>query len=222
MTERRYSEAEVAAIFELATKAQVGGRKQLAASDGMTLAGLQEIGREVGVSPELVAEAARSLDRVGAESTRRFLGLPIGVGRTVDLGRKLSDTEWEQLVVHVREKFDATGAVKVEGAFREWHNGNLQVLVEPTPSGNQVRMKTVHSGSLAALGFGAMFLTMASVVAATLAVAGRLPQKLPAVIMFALFGAASLAWGTFILPGWAKLRRRQMEELANKLTSSTE
>ena len=221
MTERRYSEEEVGAIFELATKAQAGGPMQLPAGEGMTLAGLQEIGREVGIPAELVAQAAHALDTQGRETDRRLLGLPIAVGRTVDLGRPLSDAEWEQLVVQLRETFDAAGRVNQDGAFRQWSNGALQVLVEPTPTGHQVRMRTTntHSRNLIAGGL-AVFGTAAAVSLSEIA-AGSLtqPKSLAGLVFMAIMGLAVFAWGALPLPTWARQRRQQMQELANRLTS---
>lgn len=221
MTERRYSEEEVGAIFELASKTQAGGARQLRAGEGMTLAGLQEIGREVGIPPELVAQAARSLDTQGSETTRRLLGMPIGVGRTVDLGRTLGDAEWEQLVVSLRETFDATGKVEVEGAFRQWTNGNLQILVEPTPTGHQLRMKTFRSRSLVFIGGGLALLATLAVKAISVGVAGELgePKAMTGLLFMAALGLGLFGLGAAVLPGWSRLRRRQMQELAETLTA---
>ena len=143
MTERRFNEAEVAAIFERATEAHHAGQRQLPSGEGMTLAQLQEIGREVGISPEQVAEAANAIDRVGSPTARKFLGLPIGVGRTIELDRRLTDDEWERLVVDLRETFDARGVLRHEGSLRQWTNGNLQALLEPTATGHRVRLRTM-------------------------------------------------------------------------------
>src|SRR6185503_7153045 len=125
MPERRYTDEEVAKIFERAAEAQQAARKQLTSGEspeGMTLAQLQEIGKEVGISPELVAQAARSVALPVRATGRKFLGLPIGVGRTVDLERRLTDAEWDQLVVDLRETFDAKGTIRHEGSFRQWTN----------------------------------------------------------------------------------------------------
>ncbi|HEX7938283.1 MAG TPA: hypothetical protein VF483_04775 [Gemmatimonadaceae bacterium] len=220
MAERRYSEEEVGAIFELATKAQAGGSRQLPSGEGMTLAGLQEIGREVGIPAELVAEAAKALDRQGIERTRRVLGMPIGVGLTVDLGRTMDDAEWEQLVVHLRDTFDASGRVSVQGAFREWRNGNLQVLVEPTPSGSQLRMKTVKSTSISLLSGGAAVLALGVLNTVALAATrGIGPRTITGLLMMGAIGAGVFAFGALGLPGWARLRRQQMQDIANRLTS---
>jgi hypothetical protein len=44
MTDRRYSEEEVATIFERAAEAQQSARRHLAAGEGMTLADLEDGG----------------------------------------------------------------------------------------------------------------------------------------------------------------------------------
>src|SRR5947207_1811830 len=108
MNERRFNDEEVAAIFARATEARAPDRRQPAHSsgEGMTLAQLEEIGREVGIEPDALRHAAMTLGREGQATTRRFLGLPVGVGRSVDLGRALSDAEWERLVVDLRDTFD--------------------------------------------------------------------------------------------------------------------
>jgi hypothetical protein len=224
MTERRYSEDEVGAIFEKAAEAQLNARRALPSGEGLTLAGLQEIGREIGIPPELVERAARSLDHGGVTHTRRLLGLPIGVGRAVDLGRKLTDGEWERLVVKVRETFDATGKVESNGAFRQWSNGNLQVLVEPTATGHQVRMKTVNSGSQALIGMGGFLVAMTGFVALAQAMAGKLGagKSLAGIVFLGGMGLAGIVWGSLITPAWARLRRKQMEQLAQDLTTTTE
>jgi len=220
MTERRYSEEEVAAIFERAAKAQVVNRRQLPAGEGLTLAGLQEIGREVGIPPELVAQAAHSLDRRGTEKTRTLLGLPIGVGKTVDLGRKLTDAEWERLVVELRTTFDAPGMVRTDGAFRQWTNGNLRVMVEPTETGHQVRFQTLKGSAVGLISGGLVALGVCAAVLLSLTLQSRLgdSRAVAGLISISLMSLGVFSWGALPLPSWARLRRRQMEELAERLT----
>lgn len=121
--------------MQRAAENQQSPKRQLVPVEGLTLTELQEIGREVGISPELVREAANSLDAPAQRGSRRWLGLPIGVSRTIELDRKLSESEWERLVVDLRETFDARGSVRSEGNFKQWTNGNLQALVEPMGAG---------------------------------------------------------------------------------------
>jgi hypothetical protein len=216
MSDRRFNEAEVAAIFERAAEAQHSGQRQLPSGEGMTLAELQEIGREVGFSPEQLAQAARAIELRAQPTSRHFLGLPIGVGLSVDLDRKLTDEEWERVVVDLRETFDARGKVRQEGASRQWANGNLQAFLEPTATAHRIRLRTLKGdargliiGGSAMLGFG---------VVAAIATLTRAPVAdfgmLAALGSLALMGAGMFGIGAFRLPGWAKLRRRQMEQVA--------
>ncbi len=222
MTERRYSEEEVAAIFERAAEAQQTARRQLPPGEGMTLADLQAIGSEVGIPPELVSQAARSIDRAGRASSRRFLGLPLGVGRTIDLGHPLSDGEWERLVVDLRETFDARGAVRVDGSFRQWTNGNLQALVEPTSTGHRVRLQTVKGDARAMISGGLGLLGFAAAVLIAGAVGGNLGGQVAGSAFLSTIGLGLFGIGALRLPGWARLRRRQMEGVAARLTLAGE
>jgi hypothetical protein len=217
MSDRRYGEEEVAAIFERAAEAQRTGRRQLAPGEGMTLAELQAIGREVGIPPELVAQAARSLDSAEARSSRRLLGFPIGVGRTVELDRRLSDQEWERLVVDLRETFDARGRVSVEGRFRQWTNGNLQALVEPTPAGDRIRLKTVNANAQGLMRVGLAGIGVAAVVLVLSQLGGWDPGAIRGITLLGTVGAGMFGVGALRLPGWARRRRRQMEGVAARL-----
>jgi hypothetical protein len=219
-SERRYDEDEIAAIFERATEAQETGPRHLAAPEGMTLAQLQEIGREVGIPAELVADAAQSLDRpVPAPVVRSFLGLPIRVGRTVELGRRLTDDEWEQLVVDLRETFDARGTVRHEGSLRQWTNGNLQVFLEPGAAGHRLRIKTTKGSAVAGMRGGMAAMAGGTALAALLAATGQLANGNtvigPAIIF--LGGLGALVVTAARLPAWARERTRQMDAIVARL-----
>ena len=221
MTERRFNEAEVAAIFERATEApQTTGQRALSSGEGLTLAQVQDIGREVGISPELIVQAARAIDKVGRPTSRQFLGFTIGVGRTIELDRKLSEAEWERLVVDLRETFDARGTVRADGSFRQWTNGNLQALLEPTETGQRLRLRTVKGdvqsmmmGGIAMLGGGVAAL-MATVLRGGAGDVGRLSG----VAFLAAMGAGVFGIAALRLRPWARLRRQQMEAIADRLT----
>ncbi len=218
MTDRRYSEEEVAEIFKRAAEAQQTARRQLPAGEGMTLADLQEIGREVGISKELVAHAARGLERTGTPAGRRFLGLPLGVGRTVEVGRTLTDEEWERLVVDLRETFDARGKVSVDGSFRQWTNGNLHALLEPTPTGQQLRLRTLNGNSQSMMLAGLFMIGFAFALSVPVAFAKGVADAAPLFMMLGLSGAGMFGFGALRLPRWAQNRARQMEGVAARLT----
>ena len=223
MPERRYSDEETAAIFKAAaelqqsTGATTGGAVAPIAGDGMTLAQLQEIGREVGIPSELVVRAARGLELRGRPSVRRFLGLPIGVGRTVFLQRTLTDEEWERLVVDLRETFDARGRLQRDGGFRQWTNGNLQALLEPTPTGHRLRLRTVKADAYRLITFGLATVVFDAVLFALRSMEGRAHSG-GSVVLIGAMGLTMIGLGALRIPGWAKQRQKQMEEIAARLT----
>lgn len=128
--EPRFTEEEMKEIFEHAANASEG--RALTPSAGITLVELQSIGREVGLTPERVAEAAAAVElRRNAVPVRTQFGMPIGVGRTVNLPRAPTDAEWEALVTDLRQTFHARGKEWSSGNARQWSNGNLFAYVEP-------------------------------------------------------------------------------------------
>jgi hypothetical protein len=219
MTERRYSDDEVAEIIARASEKERDTRTRLQPAEGMTLAELQKIGAEAGIEPGLIAQAARSLD-VPTPAAPVFLGLPLGAARTVRLERKMTDAEWERLVVALRETFDAKGVIRHEGSFRSWSNGNLQCLVEPDGEGQRVRFRTVRGGARPAMftGLGMMGVAAAGSISAMLTNAGG---DVASMLSIGLAGVAMFVFGAAPLPRWARLRQQQMDALAEQLTAET-
>lgn len=223
MTDRHYNDDEVAAIFRAATEGSESRTLPGGRTDGLTLHDLQDIAREVGISPSAVSRAAQSLDRPAAMTARRtFLGLPIAVERTVALNRNLTDTEWELLIVELREVFHARGTVRAQGSLREWSNGNLHALLEPTPTGYQLRLGTFKGDARASVAVSVLTLGMSAVVGVMGAANGTLSHAAPGIAALATIGAVFLANGVLRLPGWARLRRQQMDDIAERLTLATQ
>jgi len=217
MVERRYNDTEIAAIFRAAADGPQPPAREVPRDEGLTLADLQTIGREVGIAPDAVAQAAHALDvRVGAQS-RTFLGLPIGVARTVNLNRRLTDEEWERLVVQLREVFNARGVTRSDGSLRQWTNGNLQVLLEPTETGHRLRFGTLHGGATSMIGAGLVSLAVGGIVAIVTAAGGHLGDAAAGIGFIAAAGLGMIASGALRLPRWARLRGRQMEAIATQM-----
>src|SRR5437899_544686 len=223
MAERRYNDKEIAAIFRAAAEeGPQSPQREVARDEGLTLAELQSIGTEVGISSEAVAQAARAVDvRLGAAS-RTFLGLRIGVARTVNLNRRLTDEEWERLVVQLREVFNARGRTRSDGSLRQWTNGNLQVLLEPTETGHRLRFRTLHGAARASIGAGLAALGVTATVAVATAISGHLGDAIPGIVFLLATGMAMIVNGALRLPGWARLRGRQMDALAAQMASPNE
>ncbi len=219
MTERRFSDDEVAQIFERATSGQVVQTTR--AVEGMSLAEVQSIGEEVGISAEQITRAASSLSVSSARPTKRFLGLTTGVGYTVPLARKLTDEEWERFLVDVRETFNARGAMSNQGSSKLWSNGNLQVWLEPTADSHRVRFKTVKGTAPLALTSG-ILMTAASAIGEITAVLTGVAHDIGLVASFGVLGLIGIGTASTTAlrtSAWARDRKDQMEELGARVSA---
>jgi hypothetical protein len=220
MAERRYDEDETRAIFDSASKVpslrEPGGAPS--ADRGFTLAELQEIGVEAGLDPGRIAEAARALEaRTPAPApVRRLAGLPVEVARTVVLPGDFDEDDWNRLVVDLRETFGARGRIRAQGAFREWSNGNLQALVEPTDDGHRLRLRTVKGSAYRAFRLGGFGIFFALVLLVAFLLEGRIGDAWLGAAFLGIFGLGSVGLTALQLPGWSRTRARQMEEVASR------
>lgn len=212
--ERRYSDDETAAIFRAAAEGSLAEAPQSSHSEGLTLAELQAIGRDVGIAPEAVQRAAQALEVRRTAVSRTLLGLPIGVERRVNLGRRFSDEEWEQLVGELRDVFQARGRLRADGSLRQWTNGNLYVLLEPTAAGHRIRMGSVHGGAAASIRIGIVSLASAGMFTVMSLFGAEFGTTIPALLVG---GVVLLVSGALRVPAWARRRAKQMEELAVQL-----
>jgi hypothetical protein len=219
LDERTYREDEVAEIFEAAAR-PVPGSTALSRPQGFTLAELQSIGGEAGLSPERIAQAAAAVELRRGAVRHKDLGMPVSVGRTVDLPREPTDREWEMIVADLRETFGARGRLGSREDVREWHNGNLHAYLEPTTTGYRLRLGTTKGDGVGLNRIGATGVIMALVWLVVFLV-GYGPSQAPLVgplLMLAVF-AAALGYNALRLPGWALEREAQMEQVAARARS---
>jgi hypothetical protein len=206
---RTYDEAEVARIFEAAAAPVPAHRP---GGTGMTLGEIQAIGREVGIAPDRIATAALALDRPAKVQRRKMLGMPVGVGRTVELPRALTDREWAVLLARLRQTFGAQGRDLSSGEVRHWANSRLHALVEPTLDGWQLRLGTMKSDAATVniLGAAGIILGIATMGSAIAAGEPMITGLLP----LAGLGGGALAFNAIRLPIWARTREAQMDAIA--------
>jgi hypothetical protein len=219
--ERRYDDDEVRQIFGWAAESPEPSLPAGAPGTGLTLSELQEIGREVGLSPQRIAAAAAQLDVTG-ELVRdtTYLGLPISVGHSVELPRPLTAHEWEVLVGEIRETFGARGQVTATGGLREWTNGNLQVFLETTETGHRLRLRTTKGSAMNATWMGVTLLVLAVVLLGVLLLTGQ-PEDLAISALLGALGAAALGSNALVLPPWARERQGQMRYIAGRALTLT-
>lgn len=213
--ERRYGEDEVAEIFEAAAVPRRSDRRVPGSPDRLTLADLQEIGAEVGLPPERIADAAAAVElRRSALPRRTDLGMPVAVGRTVELPRAPSDREWDVLLSELRETFRARGKDGSRGDLRQWSNGKLHAFVEPTEEGYRLRMGTTKSDAATTTRLGIAGILMGLLLLVVRFVSGGAGEELVGPVVLGLMGAMALAYNAAHLPAWAAEREEQMELVA--------
>ena len=216
--DRRYSEAEIAAIFDRAAHAQEQASRG-ATHGGLTLAELHEVGRAAGIDPAFVDRAAAAVRMEGpTPRPTKVLGQTVSVARVTALPGPFTDADWAALVADLRTTFEAEGTVRVDDAGRRWSNGNLRVHVEPAADGHRLRLQTRNATAQGQLqagvmgGASALFLFVVQMsaggpdLADTLAVWGLI-----AVIAMVLSGIA-----LYSLPAWRQERETQMEAVAGR------
>lgn len=215
MTERRYGEREVREIFARAAEAGAEASGGPARAHGLTLRELQDMGLEAGLGPEHVARAAAALD-AGTEvlPRRRWMGLPVAVGRIVPLPRELTDREWAFLVSELRLTFDARGHDWSRPDRREWSDDNLHAVIEDAPTGPRLRLGVHKRESVdwALIGVGPLAGALGLVGLALATGSAWETLLIPAPL--GLAGAAVIAYNVGGLPRWANQHERRMAHIA--------
>ena len=212
---RRYDDQEIAEILERATNERTSGPLP-ARGTGLTLREIEQIGEEVGIQPERIADAARALDlRSNAPAVERFLGAPRSVSRTLHIPRAPTDDEWNRVVADLRRTFDAKGKLESHGGLRSWTNSNLQVHVEPEGEGYAVRMRTRKGNATQTTIMGVVFSVIgaANGIGAIVGTGDSLLRS----GLFLAFGLGMIGWVRARLPGWAATRAEQMDGLAERI-----
>ena len=217
--ERRFNEAEIAAIIERATNWSEPRGQPVPPGAGLTLDQIQEIGREIGIAPNVIAGMADVVKEGGTTVIERFLGLPLRVERNVKLRRDFSEDEWEQVVADLREIFNAAGVLKEDGSLRQWSNGNLQVVLEVNAISQLIRLRTFKGNALVLLGagLGICGAATAALVATFLNNAATDRRLVTVLAVMVVAGAAIVGVTALSLGPWARRRREQMSEVAARV-----
>lgn len=215
---RRFDDAEIREILELAARHEQGETRQLpTTARGLTAAELQEIGQEVGLDPEAVARAVAEVEGRGRTVPRKAtLGMPTEVGRTVPLPRAPTDQEWEILVSEMRSTFGGKGEATTEGSLRAWSDGNLHAMIEPTGTGYRLRLIDSNQAELGALGTGGFLLAFSLMLLLVILAKGKTELAVVVPGFIALMGAAGIGRTVMVLPRWAREREEQMERIGTR------
>jgi hypothetical protein len=217
--ERRYQDQEIRQILDLAIGQDDGPSQPLPAIDGLTLRELQEVGREVGLSPDRMAQAVAAFEGRGESVPRgTTLGLPTSVGKIVPLPRPLSDREWELLIAELRTTFGGKGEVTSQGGLREWSEGTLHAFIEPTETGHRLRL-TDSSLAVGGIAIGGFFVAFALLILVVLLGKDDPGFRFVVPAFFSVFGGGVIAGTVISLPRWARTQERRMEHIGQYAVS---
>ena len=212
-TERRYQDHEVRQILDLAIGQEDGPAKSLPAVGGLTLRELQEVGREVGLPPDHIAQAVAAFEGRGEAVPRGgALGLPTSVGRVVPLPRNPSDREWELLIAELRTTFGGKGEATSDGGLREWSHGTLHAFIEPTETGYRLRL-TDSNLAVGGLVLGGFALAFALMILLVLLGKDDPGSRLVVPVFLALVGGGLIAGSAIAVPRWARDQEKRMEHI---------
>ena len=143
---RRYSEEEAQRIFAHVAERQ---RDALASDVGLSIEDLQEAARAAGLDPDLVLQAAVSLDAPAPERSQTLLSAPVEVVRQRRIPEPVSDETWAEIVAEARRAFGGVGIAGQIGRLREWTLASskasnqaitTRLALEPTPEGTRLTL----------------------------------------------------------------------------------
>ena len=216
---RRFNEQEIAEIFKEAAAYQKSHQSIPPHNGGLSIEELEQIGTEAGIKPEFIIKAADNLDReISTPDPRTIFRLPISVARTVDLPEPLSEENWNQFVGELRDSFQATGDLKLDGLRKQWRNGNLHVLIEPFNLGHRLRLQTLNTNLRNMLVGGLVFFSLNLGFLLIGIISGKFGMNPDTYFLGFLssLGLGAMGYAAIRLIKWGKKRALQMEYLAKR------
>lgn len=221
---RTYTQDEVREIIRRAAESTAEKERQASEDTGLTVNDLRDLAVGAGIDPEVMLEAAQSLDRdVHEPFEKRVLGMKISAARAIRVEGPFTEEDWLALVSDCRTTFEAKGKVQDVSGLREWSNGNLHVLVEPVGEDVIIRMRTHHGATQQmAAGSVAMAIAMFVMVITAMAEGASGPETFGMVSLLAavFFGAGGLLFTQ--IRRWSRTREQQMEAIGRRIQQRRE
>jgi hypothetical protein len=214
---RRFTDREVALVLRKA--AEIEETSGAAGGGGLSLRDLQDIGKEVGISPAAIAQAATALEGPG-RLPALLRSAPL-VRRTVHaVPGELNDEAVARLVRLVDERADTTGSVsealgsvRWTGRDRFW---NLQVSV--TPRAGETTIQVVEKAAPRLRRVMTLVPAAWGAILAMPAVAGLHMPGFPAMGALALGAVAGAAVGRLVWGALSARSEAKVSRLAADLT----
>tara|TARA_R110002096_G_scaffold303080_10_gene498087 strand:+ start:2157 stop:2975 length:819 start_codon:yes stop_codon:yes gene_type:complete len=113
-----YTKKEVGEILKKA--ADNSSKDDSNLSDGLTIEELQQIASETGIDPEQIARAAAEIDVEVGKQAPTFWGGPFSFNSQVLAEGEITDAQWEEMLISIREFFQSNGEVATRKSVFEW------------------------------------------------------------------------------------------------------
>jgi hypothetical protein len=225
-SDRRYTDQEVALVLQRAAEIEERRSDSSSVPRGLTLRELHEIAREVGLSPNVIDEAVRTLQA----SARPHSGFPLAAPLSSKLVKavpgRLGEGHLQRLVQMIENHVDATGTVTEALGTVRWtsvsrghkFDRTLQVSLSSADEETQIQVvQRYPSGLRAVLHFlpGAWGGMIGAAVGASVGIA-------PIAVIAATVGAAALGMGIGrgIWQTMARRSEREVERVATELVTA--
>ena len=117
---RKYSEAELRAI--LAKAVEEGEGVSPSGVDGISLAEIKEIGAEVGIDPDSLERAARSVASAGGGYQSALAGAPVSVSVARRIEREFGSVPTNEILSVIREGMGRPGDLSELNDLLEWRS----------------------------------------------------------------------------------------------------
>jgi hypothetical protein len=158
-TDRHYSDQEVALILRKAAQLDTGAAAP-DAGEGLSLAEIERIAREVGIAPDVVARAAALISSEVPGTAARIFGGPANFRAEHEAGGTLPRERYGDVVEAIQRALDKSGKVSEVLDGLEWQTEGettrVTVAVRPAAGRTRVQILVDRGGSavLAYLPFG--------------------------------------------------------------------
>ena len=193
--ERQYSDDELRRILEDATRSELQPKEVARQQEGLTLAEIREIAREVGIDPGAVDRAAASLlatESIDAAPSSRVFSR-VRHEETM-IPRPLTDSEMRLVAMQAERVLGRRGSLYSAGDFVEWRDGRNRLYVGIVRGEQRTRVRVIadqsselFAGSAAIGGLGLMLVPT---------VAGSGMATIPGLVLLAaaVYGVIRLFW----------------------------
>jgi hypothetical protein len=218
--ERRqlYSEKEVGTLIQRATEIQEGARESM--ERGLSLQEVEHIAAEIGIDLKHLQASAMELEnRLDAGETFSFWGGPFVLDQKRVVEGKVTEEQWEQIVLGLRRLTGSVGHTSPIGQIREWTRviqdlgyvmEQTQVIVSPRKDQTTIELRVRYQGgALMTYVLGTVF--SVAVAGIFLDGAGLTDPVDTAIIVSSATGGLAAA-RTFIAY-WARRQRKKLRRL---------